>query len=104
MENPYDGPPIGVQEESPGLKVQDLHACVTCIQCCLFIWNGVDSGHRLERVHLNFSQYTMEDLLERIQGSQEEIEAYLQGIHACKIDGKYCCVSIAHRRSDFWQR
>lgn len=37
----------------------------------------------------------MEELLERIQGSREEIEAYLQGIHACKIDGKCCCISIA---------
>lgn len=36
----------------------------------------------------------MEELLERIQGSQEEIESYLQGIHACKIDGRCCSVSI----------
>ncbi|XP_060776509.1 sister chromatid cohesion protein DCC1 [Neoarius graeffei] len=52
MENPYDGPPLGAQEESPELI-----------------------------------KYTMKDLLERIQGSQEEIEAYLQGIHACEING-----------------
>ncbi|XP_027004726.2 sister chromatid cohesion protein DCC1 [Tachysurus fulvidraco] len=52
MENPYNGPPIGAQKESP-----------------------------------EFNKYTMEELLERIQGSREEIEAYLQGIHACKIDG-----------------
>lgn len=37
----------------------------------------------------------MEDLLERIQGSQEEIEDYLQEIHACKIEGKYCLISMA---------
>uniref|UniRef100_A0A8C1F0B0 Sister chromatid cohesion protein DCC1 n=2 Tax=Cyprinus carpio TaxID=7962 RepID=A0A8C1F0B0_CYPCA len=38
MENPYDGPAVGMQEEAPGLK------------------------------------YTMDDLLERIQASREEIE------------------------------
>lgn len=42
----------------------------------------------------------MEDLLERIQGSQEEIEAYLQGIHACKIDGKYLSVSTVGEAED----
>uniref|UniRef100_A0A8C1RZY1 Sister chromatid cohesion protein DCC1 n=1 Tax=Cyprinus carpio TaxID=7962 RepID=A0A8C1RZY1_CYPCA len=46
MENPYDGPAVGMQEE-----------------------------------------YTMDDLLERIQASREEIEAHLQNVHACEIDG-----------------
>ncbi|KAG9328989.1 hypothetical protein JZ751_013485 [Albula glossodonta] len=32
-------------------------------------------------------KYTMEDLLERIQASEEEILAQLDRIHACKIDG-----------------
>ncbi|KAI4893211.1 hypothetical protein NFI96_030939 [Prochilodus magdalenae] len=50
MESPYDGPPIGTQEEAPETK------------------------------------YTMEDLLERIQASREEIEAQLQNIHACEIE------------------
>ncbi|XP_026140198.1 sister chromatid cohesion protein DCC1 [Carassius auratus] len=51
MENPYDGPAVGMQEEAPGPK------------------------------------YTMGDLLERIQASREEIEAHLQNVHACEIDG-----------------
>uniref|UniRef100_A0A673HJ85 Sister chromatid cohesion protein DCC1 n=1 Tax=Sinocyclocheilus rhinocerous TaxID=307959 RepID=A0A673HJ85_9TELE len=51
MENPYDGPAVGMQEEAPGLK------------------------------------YTMDDLLERIQASREEIEAHLQNVHACEIEG-----------------
>uniref|UniRef100_A0A671MF90 Sister chromatid cohesion protein DCC1 n=1 Tax=Sinocyclocheilus anshuiensis TaxID=1608454 RepID=A0A671MF90_9TELE len=51
MENPYDGPAVGMQEEAPGPK------------------------------------YTMDDLLERIQASREEIEAHLQNVHACEIDG-----------------
>uniref|UniRef100_A0A671PP35 Sister chromatid cohesion protein DCC1 n=1 Tax=Sinocyclocheilus anshuiensis TaxID=1608454 RepID=A0A671PP35_9TELE len=55
MENPYDGPAVGMQEEAPGLK------------------------------------YSMDDLLERIQASREEIEAHLQNVHACEID------------SDFWR-
>ncbi|KAL7886451.1 hypothetical protein AOLI_G00041720 [Acnodon oligacanthus] len=33
------------------------------------------------------NKYTMEDFLERIQASREEIEAHLQKIHACEIDG-----------------
>lgn len=32
-------------------------------------------------------KYTMSDLLERIQASEEEIKAHLQTIHACEIDG-----------------
>ncbi|XP_056617849.1 sister chromatid cohesion protein DCC1 [Triplophysa dalaica] len=51
MENPYNGPPVGVQEEEPEPK------------------------------------YTMDELLERIQASKEEIEAQFQNIHACEIDG-----------------
>uniref|UniRef100_A0A672KCY6 Sister chromatid cohesion protein DCC1 n=1 Tax=Sinocyclocheilus grahami TaxID=75366 RepID=A0A672KCY6_SINGR len=46
MENPYDGPAVGMQEEAPGLKV---------CHCCLEV--------------------------------QEEIEAHLQNVHACEIDG-----------------
>lgn len=34
-------------------------------------------------------QYTMQDLLERIQASEEEIKAHLDIIHACQIDGKW---------------
>uniref|UniRef100_A0A671PP38 Sister chromatid cohesion protein DCC1 n=1 Tax=Sinocyclocheilus anshuiensis TaxID=1608454 RepID=A0A671PP38_9TELE len=52
MENPYDGPAVGMQEEAPGLK------------------------------------YSMDDLLERIQASREEIEAHLQNVHACEIDSE----------------
>uniref|UniRef100_A0AAR2LVW7 Sister chromatid cohesion protein DCC1 n=1 Tax=Pygocentrus nattereri TaxID=42514 RepID=A0AAR2LVW7_PYGNA len=33
------------------------------------------------------NKFTMEDFLERIQASREEIEAHLQKIHACEIDG-----------------
>lgn len=33
-------------------------------------------------------QYTMQDLLERIQASEEELKAHLETIHACQIDGK----------------
>lgn len=33
-------------------------------------------------------QYTMQDLLERIQASEEEMETHLGTIHACQIDGK----------------
>lgn len=33
-------------------------------------------------------QYTMQDLLERIQASEEELKAHLEAIHACQIDGK----------------
>ncbi|XP_065116856.1 sister chromatid cohesion protein DCC1 [Paramisgurnus dabryanus] len=51
MENPYNGPPVGMQEEEPG------------------------------------QMYTMDDLLERIQASKDEIEAHLKVIHACEIDG-----------------
>ncbi|XP_056142696.1 sister chromatid cohesion protein DCC1 [Lampris incognitus] len=32
-------------------------------------------------------RYTMLDLLERIQASEEEIQTHLQAIHACQIDG-----------------
>lgn len=30
----------------------------------------------------------MQDLLERIQASEEEIKTHLETIHACQIDGK----------------
>ena len=30
----------------------------------------------------------MEDLLERIQASEEELKTHLETIHACQIDGK----------------
>ncbi|XP_041843772.1 sister chromatid cohesion protein DCC1 [Melanotaenia boesemani] len=33
------------------------------------------------------NKYTMEDLLERIQASEEEIKTHLETIHACQIDG-----------------
>ncbi|KAG7474518.1 hypothetical protein JOB18_010638 [Solea senegalensis] len=33
------------------------------------------------------NRYTMQDLLERIQASEEEIQAHLETIHACQIDG-----------------
>lgn len=33
-------------------------------------------------------QYTMQDLLERIQASEEETKTHLKTIHACQIDGK----------------
>lgn len=32
----------------------------------------------------------MQDLLERIQASEEEIKTHLEIIHACQIDGKLC--------------
>lgn len=51
MENPYEGPAIGGEEENTGNK------------------------------------YTMEDLLERIQASEEELRGHLVTIHACQIDG-----------------
>lgn len=34
-------------------------------------------------------QYTMQDLLDRIQASEEELMSHLETIHACQIDGKY---------------
>jgi len=41
-------------------------------------------------------QYTLQDLLERIQASEEEIKSHLETIHACQIDGKcfryYSCM------------
>ncbi|TKS81848.1 Sister chromatid cohesion protein DCC1 [Collichthys lucidus] len=33
------------------------------------------------------NRYTMQDLLERIQASEEEIKTHLETIHACQIDG-----------------
>ncbi|XP_008321627.1 sister chromatid cohesion protein DCC1 [Cynoglossus semilaevis] len=51
MENPYEGPALGGQEE------------------------------------ITENRYTMEDLLERIQASEEEIKAHLETIHVCQIDG-----------------
>ena len=33
-------------------------------------------------------QYTMQDLLDRIQASEEELKANLETIHACQMDGK----------------
>ncbi|XP_032413679.1 sister chromatid cohesion protein DCC1 [Xiphophorus hellerii] len=33
------------------------------------------------------NRYTMEDLLERIQASEEELKNHLETIHACRIDG-----------------
>uniref|UniRef100_A0A3P9HHD3 Sister chromatid cohesion protein DCC1 n=2 Tax=Oryzias latipes TaxID=8090 RepID=A0A3P9HHD3_ORYLA len=33
------------------------------------------------------NRYTMQDLLERIQASEEEIKSHLEIIHACQIDG-----------------
>ncbi|XP_017265280.1 sister chromatid cohesion protein DCC1 [Kryptolebias marmoratus] len=51
MENPYEGPLLGGQEE------------------------------------VTENRYTMQDLLERIQASEEEIKDHLEIIHACQIDG-----------------
>ncbi|TNN02368.1 hypothetical protein fugu_009855 [Takifugu bimaculatus] len=51
MENPYEGPAIGGQEENTE------------------------------------NRYTMLDLLERIQASEQEINTHLETIHACQIDG-----------------
>lgn len=51
MENPYEGPALGGQEE------------------------------------VTENRYTMLDLLERIQASEEEIKDHLGIIHACEIDG-----------------
>uniref|UniRef100_H3CW84 Sister chromatid cohesion protein DCC1 n=1 Tax=Tetraodon nigroviridis TaxID=99883 RepID=H3CW84_TETNG len=51
MENPYEGPALGGQEETTE------------------------------------NRYTKEDLLERIQASEDEINAQLEAIHACQIDG-----------------
>lgn len=31
----------------------------------------------------------MQDLLDRIQASEEELMSHLETIHACQIDGKY---------------
>ncbi|XP_058502959.1 sister chromatid cohesion protein DCC1 [Solea solea] len=50
MENPYEGPALGGQENTE-------------------------------------NRYTMQDLLERIQASEEEIKAHFETIHACQIDG-----------------
>uniref|UniRef100_A0A8C6LGJ3 Sister chromatid cohesion protein DCC1 n=1 Tax=Nothobranchius furzeri TaxID=105023 RepID=A0A8C6LGJ3_NOTFU len=36
------------------------------------------------------NRYTMQDLLERIQASEEEIKNHLVTIHACQIDGCWC--------------
>lgn len=36
----------------------------------------------------------MQDLLERIQASEEETKAHLETIHACQIDGKQCHLFI----------
>ncbi|KAF7665185.1 hypothetical protein LDENG_00152080 [Lucifuga dentata] len=58
MENPYEGPALGGQEEN--------------------------TEHR----------YTMLDLLDRIQASEEEIQAHLQTIHACQIDGFWCVLDF----------
>ncbi|XP_054897854.1 sister chromatid cohesion protein DCC1 [Poeciliopsis prolifica] len=33
------------------------------------------------------NRYTMEDLLERVQASEEELKTHLEKIHACQIDG-----------------
>lgn len=51
MENPYEGPALGGQEENTENK------------------------------------YTMQDLLDRIQASEEELETHLNTIHACQING-----------------
>ncbi|XP_053182521.1 sister chromatid cohesion protein DCC1 [Scomber japonicus] len=51
MENPYEGPAFGGQEENTD------------------------------------NRYTMQDLLEKIQASEEEIQTHLETIHACQIDG-----------------
>ncbi|XP_076016924.1 sister chromatid cohesion protein DCC1 isoform X2 [Genypterus blacodes] len=51
MENPYEGPALGGQEEN----TEDRH--------------------------------TMMDLLDKIQASEEELQAHLQTMHACQIDG-----------------
>ncbi|KAG8010201.1 Sister chromatid cohesion protein DCC1 [Nibea albiflora] len=40
-----------------------------------------------ESSHVAHAQYTMQDLLERIQASEEEIKTHLETIHACQIDG-----------------
>ncbi|MEQ2204282.1 Sister chromatid cohesion protein DCC1 [Xenoophorus captivus] len=51
MENPYEGPALGGQEENTE------------------------------------NRYTMEDLLERIQASEEELKTHMETIHACQIEG-----------------
>ncbi|XP_068616496.1 sister chromatid cohesion protein DCC1 [Brachionichthys hirsutus] len=58
MENPYEGPALGGQEEN------------------------------ME------NRYTMQDLLERVQASEEEIKTYLEAIHACQIDGHWCILEF----------
>ncbi|XP_037532989.1 sister chromatid cohesion protein DCC1 [Nematolebias whitei] len=39
------------------------------------------------QVEVTENRYTMQDLLERIQASEEEIKDHLETIHACQIDG-----------------
>ncbi|XP_012707485.2 sister chromatid cohesion protein DCC1 [Fundulus heteroclitus] len=51
MENPYEGPSLGGQEENTE------------------------------------NRYTMADLLERIQASEEELKTHLETTHACQIEG-----------------
>lgn len=41
----------------------------------------------------------MDDLLERIQASKEELEAHLQNVHACKIDGKLIGLFFLKRKN-----
>ncbi|KAM6910089.1 sister chromatid cohesion protein DCC1 [Xenentodon cancila] len=47
-------------------------------------YEGPAFGGREENTE---NRYTMQDLLERIQASEEEIKTHLETIHACQIDG-----------------
>lgn len=46
----------------------------------------------------------MDDLLERIQASREEIEAHLQIVHACEIEGELMRSVFYKRISKIFER
>ncbi|XP_034466056.1 sister chromatid cohesion protein DCC1 [Hippoglossus hippoglossus] len=54
-------------------------------------YEGPALGGQLENTE---NRYTMPDLLERIQASEEEIKTHLETVHACQIDGHWCMLDF----------
>ncbi|CDQ99474.1 unnamed protein product [Oncorhynchus mykiss] len=81
MEDPYEGPGISGQEDVTEGKYTMGDPLDKTFPFGSTLWET-----RL--IKRSFWQYTMGDLLERIQASEEELEAQLQTIHACEVNGK----------------
>ncbi|XP_064872053.1 sister chromatid cohesion protein DCC1 isoform X3 [Oncorhynchus nerka] len=85
MENPYEGPVISGQEDVTEGKV--LINSTRLYPERLLMENPYEGPGISGQEDVTEGKYTMGDLLERIQASEEELEAQLQTIHACEVNG-----------------